>query len=177
MSIDSIIRQQNVVPKPFKHGDYFKVSLLVKKIMTSEEHEAYTKHIADSMSLVATHEITDYLVINHMAATRTPEGLYYSVDNPGTGDSIKDGSTVKVKYKGYFLDGKVFDPGNQPFDFVVGKQLVIPGWDIGMKLFKKGFKGRLFVPSAMAYGPQGDGNGFIPPNASLVFDIEILDVK
>jgi FKBP-type peptidyl-prolyl cis-trans isomerase len=177
ISIDTLIGRSGPLPKPFKHGDYFKVALNVKKIMTKEEFEAMAKHMNDSVMEARGHEITNYLTANHINAKQTTEGLYYAVESPGTGAVIKDGSKVKVKYKGYFLDGKVFDPGNQPFDFVVGQHQVIPGWDIGMKLFKKGGKGRLFVPSTLGYGNQGAGGGAIPPNANLAFDVEVLDVN
>ncbi len=89
-----------------------------------------------------------------------------------------DGKTLKVHYKGTFLDGKEFDSSysrNQPFEFKLGSKQVIQGWEIGTKGMKVGEKRILVVPPQMAYGEQGAGP--IPPNTPLKFEIELLDVK
>lgn len=89
-----------------------------------------------------------------------------------------EGKTLKVHYKGTFLDGKEFDSSygrNQPFEFKLGAKQVIQGWEIGTKGMKVGEKRILIVPPQMAYGEQGAGP--IPPNTPLRFEIELLDVK
>lgn len=89
-----------------------------------------------------------------------------------------DGKTIKVHYRGTFLDGKEFDSSysrNQPFEFKLGAKQVIQGWEIGTKGMKVGEKRILVVPPQMAYGEQGAGP--IPPNTPLKFEIELLDVK
>ena len=96
----------------------------------------------------------------------------------GTGDEAKDGNTVKVHYKGTFLDGKEFDSShsrNQPFEFKLGAKQVIEGWDIGVRGMKVGGKRILVVPPHMAYGEKGAG-GVIPPNTPLKFEVELLEV-
>ena len=96
----------------------------------------------------------------------------------GTGDEAKDGSLVKVHYKGTFLDGKEFDSShsrNQPFEFRLGTKQVIEGWDIGVRGMKVGGKRVLVVPPHMAYGDKGAG-GVIPPNTPLKFEVELLEV-
>lgn len=86
-------------------------------------------------------------------------------------------------YRGTFLDGKKFDgnmdsdsPNKQPLEFVIGQGGVIKGLEDGLKLFNKGGKGKVFIPAMLGYGPNGSAP-VIPPYASLVFDIEVLDVK
>jgi FKBP-type peptidyl-prolyl cis-trans isomerase len=99
--------------------------------------------------------------------------------NP-TGTPAVPGKTVSVRYTGELLDGTVFDAsakhGNEPFDFVLGEGKVIPGWDEGIALMRKGEKGVLLLPSALGYGPEGAGSD-IPPNAVLRFEVELLDVR
>lgn len=97
----------------------------------------------------------------------------------GTGAEAKVGDVVVVHYTGTLLDGKVFDssiPRGQPFEFRLGEGSVIAGWEEGLKGMKIGEKARLTIPSNMAYGSQGAG-GVIPPNAALVFEIELLGLK
>ncbi len=89
------------------------------------------------------------------------------------------GKTVSVHYKGQLADGTVFDSSynrNQPIDFALGQGQVIQGWDEGISLLKVGDKARFVIPSNLAYGSAGAG-GVIPPDATLVFDVELMDVK
>ncbi len=96
----------------------------------------------------------------------------------GTGSSAATGNIVTVNYTGMFMDGKVFDTsvGKQPFTFELGIGKVIPGWDQGILGMRIGGKRRLIIPPDLAYGQKGIP-GTIPPNAVLIFDIELLDVK
>jgi peptidylprolyl isomerase len=106
----------------------------------------------------------------------TASGLKYIVTKKGNGEKPKSGVTVKVNYTGKFTDGKVFDssiPRGTPFEFVVGAGRVIKGWDEAVLTMSKGEKRTLIIPPALAYGP--DGMGPIPPNSTLIFDVELLD--
>lgn len=97
----------------------------------------------------------------------------------GTGAEAVVGSIVSVHYTGALTDGTVFDssiPRGTPFEFRLGEGSVIAGWEEGVKGMKVGEKRRLVIPSNMGYGSQGAG-GVIPPNATLIFDIELLGVK
>ncbi|MEO7801911.1 MAG: FKBP-type peptidyl-prolyl cis-trans isomerase [Ginsengibacter sp.] len=127
--------------------------------------------------------LTQRLTKDGVTSTKTTKGVYVEITNPGTGESIDSGKAVTVNYKGMTLDGKIFDQsydsaGNptKPYTFVVGQRGSIEGMDDGVRLFKKGGSGRLFIPSGLGYGPRGAG-GDIGPNAPLIFDITVTDVS
>ncbi|WP_053972520.1 peptidylprolyl isomerase [Mangrovimonas sp. ST2L15] len=110
---------------------------------------------------------------------RTDSGLRYQILQEGSGKAAQKGQTVSVHYKGQLADGTVFDSSykrNAPIDFPLGVGQVIPGWDEGIGLLKVGDKARLVIPSDLGYGARGAG-GVIPPHATLVFDVELVDVK
>ena len=109
----------------------------------------------------------------------TPSGLRYQILQKGSGSKAEKGQTVSVHYKGQLLDGTVFDSSykrNQPLEFPVGIGQVIPGWDEGICLLNVGDKARLVIPSDLGYGSRGAG-GVIPPDATLIFDVELMDAK
>ncbi|PTM08091.1 MAG: peptidylprolyl isomerase [Bacteroidetes bacterium] len=109
----------------------------------------------------------------------TDTGLRYQIIQKGTGVKAEKGKTVSVHYKGQLPDGTVFDSSykrNQPIDFPLGMGQVIAGWDEGISLLHVGDKARFVIPSNLGYGTQGAG-GVIPPDATLVFDVELMDVK
>lgn len=127
--------------------------------------------------------ITKYLADNKITnAQKQPSGLYYvpGTSNPN-GALASAGKTASVLYTGRFVTGSgaIFDAssqhGNTPYDFVVGKGQVIKGWDEGIALMRKGEKGQLLIPSALAYGSTG--SSAIPANTVLRFDVEVADVK
>lgn len=111
--------------------------------------------------------------------SKTPSGLRYQIIQNGNGPKAEKGKQISVHYKGQLADGQVFDSSYQrkePIDFTVGIGQVIKGWDEGLQLLSVGDKARLVIPSDLAYGSQGAG-GVIPPDATLIFDVELMDVK
>jgi len=110
---------------------------------------------------------------------KTESGLRYQIIQKGSGAKASQGKNISVHYKGQLADGRVFDSSyerKQPIDFQVGVGQVIKGWDEGLQLLQVGDKARLVIPSHLAYGSQGAG-GVIPPDATLIFDVELMDVK
>ncbi len=108
---------------------------------------------------------------------KTDSGLRYQILQEGSGLKAEKGKTVSVHYKGQLSDGTVFDSSykrNEPIDFPLGVGQVIKGWDEGIQLLKVGDKARLVIPSSLGYGAQGAG-GVIPPNATLIFDVELME--
>lgn len=109
----------------------------------------------------------------------TPSGLTYYIVKQGSGTKAETGKNVSVHYSGYLEDGKMFDSSverGQPFNFELGKGRVIKGWDEGIALLNIGSKARFIIPPDLAYGASGFSN-IIPPDATLIFDVELLDVK
>jgi FKBP-type peptidyl-prolyl cis-trans isomerase FkpA len=110
---------------------------------------------------------------------KTDSGLQYWDIKAGTGDVATEGSKVKVHYTGWFTDGKKFDSSvdaRQPYEFTLGKGEVIKGWDEGVTGMKVGGRRQLRIPPELAYGETGYKK-IIPPNATLIFDVQLLSVK
>lgn len=110
---------------------------------------------------------------------KTPSGLEYTETEAGTGEPAVAGKTVSVHYTGKLTNGKVFDSSysrGEPITFALGTGRVIKGWEEGIALMKVGGKATLTIPPELGYGERGAG-GVIPPNATLVFDVELVSVK
>ncbi len=105
-------------------------------------------------------------------------GLMYVIIKEGEGDFATDGNVVTVHYSGFLEDGTKFDSSverDESFSFVIGNKEVIPGWDEGIRFLKKGGKARFVIPPSLGYGDISAGK--IPPNSTLIFDVELLDIK
>ena len=112
-------------------------------------------------------------------STVTDSGLEIIVTEAGDGPKPEPGNVVVVNYTGMLEDGTVFDssiPRGEPISFPLGQGRVIPGWDEGIALLNQGSKAQLIIPPDLAYGAQGAG-GVIPPNATLIFDVELVDIR
>jgi peptidylprolyl isomerase len=112
-------------------------------------------------------------------AITTESGLTYIITKHGDGEAIKSGDNVIVNYTGLLTNGAMFDSSltrNEPFSFPVGAGMVIQGWDEGLANLRIGDHATLIIPPAIGYGASGAG-GIIPPNATLIFIIEVLGVK
>lgn len=136
--------------------------------------------------------IKDFLAENSIEAEKTESGLYYMVTKETSGEKPESGDTVKVNYVGKLIDGTVFDTSYEdvakeagvyneqreyvPLEFPIGKRRVISGWDEGIMLLNEGSEATLYIPSTLGYGPRGSG-AVIPPNSTLIFDVELVEVK
>lgn len=123
-------------------------------------------------------DATDLMSEETQNTVTTPSGLQYIDTEEGTGATPEAGQTVYVHYTGLLTDGTKFDSSldrNRPFSFRLGAGQVIRGWDEGISTMKVGGKRRLIIPPELGYGARGAG-GVIPPNATLIFDVELLRI-
>ncbi len=117
--------------------------------------------------------IQQYIIDHNLTAIEAEDGLYYTEDVIGTGVSPNINNRITLHYKGYFTDGRQFDATTtNPVTFPLSN--LIKGWQYGLQHFKKGGKGKLLVPSHLGYGTNPPAG--IPPNAVLIFDIDLIDV-
>jgi len=190
-------------PPFMKEADIVKVKLGAFEIMDQAAIEAFfnstmeaedKKRAERAVGMVAEEgkTIEAYIQEKGLTASKTESGLYYVIEQEGTGEATTPGTTMYVNYAGYLLDGTLFDTSmadvakaNNIFDAArpyealpvnVGMGQVIPGWDEGLMLLKKGSKGKFIIPSPLGYGENGAG-AMIPPNSILVFDVEVTDVQ
>ncbi|MBN2891765.1 MAG: FKBP-type peptidyl-prolyl cis-trans isomerase [Bacteroidales bacterium] len=123
--------------------------------------------------------IEQYLKENKIKVKPQESGLYYIETEEGTGEQAEKGDNVVVHYSGRLLDGTKFDASydrGEPFEFLLGAGRVIKGWDEGIALMKVGGKATLIIPSNLGYGSRAVG-GVIPANSTLIFDVELIEVK
>jgi FKBP-type peptidyl-prolyl cis-trans isomerase len=191
-------------PPFMKEDDLVKVRLGAFEIMNEEAIQAYFEKVmaaedgkkaekAKERILEEDKIIQDYIKEKGLTAKKTESGLYYVIEEEGTGEAVSPGTTMLVNYAGYLIDGKLFDtsieslakeqgifnesrPGYEPLKVDVGMGQVIPGWDEGLLLLKKGSKGKFIIPSPLGYGENAMGD-MIPANSILVFDVDVAEVQ
>jgi len=185
VSADSFYLKTQRAPQlpPFlKPGDMLKVEIKMVEIKTKKELEENQKQQEAEMAKMAEQEkpqIAQYVANNKITTTPTASGLFYTETKKGKGALVKAGNEVTVNYTGKLLNGQEFDSSvgkPEPFKFIVGQGMVIPGWDEALQLMAKGGKATLLIPSNLAYGARGAG-GVIPPFAPLAFEIELVDIN
>lgn len=133
-----------------------------------------TTHYALTQPQIEDSIIQKYIADSNLLAQAGIDGLYYVIENQGSGNSPDSTSKVTVVYKGYFIDGFVFDESFEPISFYLSS--LILGWQQGLTYFKEGAKGTLIIPSHLAYGGTGISPN-IPPNTILIFDISLIEVE
>jgi len=183
------------LPPFIKPGSQLTFFINMEKVQTKAEAEAdYEKMMTEQMEKAKVEaekqikvddaKIQAYIKENNLQnVKKTESGVYYIVTKEGKGPQAKAGNNVAVHYKGTFLDGKEFDgsrtnpmAGGKPFEFTLGQQMVIKGWDDAIVNLKEGSEAILLIPSPLAYGAQ-DRGADMPANSILRFDIELVDVK
>ena len=184
MSADSLQRKSGQLPPYIKKTDKLTLTIRVIDVMKSEEdirNDQTTDVEKKKSGEIAA--IEKYLAEKNIKAEKTPKGVFVVVEEKGQAPYADSGKAVKVMYDGTTFSGVKFDSNRdtafghaQPYSFIVGQRGAIEGWDDGMRLFGKGGKGKLYIPSMLAYGPN------VPPNAkfkafeNLIFDVEVVDV-
>ena len=183
------------LPPFIKPGSQLTFFINMEKVQSKAEAEAdYEKMMKEQMEKARVNaekqiktddaKIQSYIKSNNLQnVKKTASGVYYVVTKEGKGPQAKAGNQVAVHYKGTFLDGKEFDgsrsnpmAGGKPFEFTLGQQMVIKGWDDAIVQLKEGSEAILLIPSPLAYGDQDRGPD-MPANSILRFDIELVDVK
>lgn len=194
ISVDTLKKMNPSIPPFAKNGAYFGYRFKILDVITDPAQADAMKRETmeklrrmDSISVIKQQGIDDkilgdYLAKNNIKATKTAKGTYVEIQDPGTGLQVENGKAITVDYKGMTLAGKVFDQSYdssgksvKPYTFMVGERGAIEGWPDGLVYFKKGGKGRLFIPSHLAYGSRGAGPD-IPANTPLMFEVSVLDV-
>lgn len=186
VSIDSLKKVLKDQPMPpfAKKGDYFIYEIKMVSVRTKEEAEKAAAAKKTEQNAVDDKSLQTYFADNKISPSKTQGGVYYTIATPGTGDNIADGKKVSLRYTGKLLDGTAFDSNvdpkfghaDQPFTIEIGTHSVIPGMEDAIHMFKNGAKGVMYIPSALAYGPQSPSPA-IPANSVMVFEIEVTDVK
>lgn len=168
------------MPSEFSVNDIMKFNIRLNDFYPESEFALkkieYMKNTFAEETVAAENELNKYLSDNKIDAKQTSTGLYYKKIQDGDGECPQVGQMVKVHYTGKLLDGSVFDSSvdrGEAFQFVVGIGKVIPGWDEGLQLMSRGEKGVLYIPYYLAYGDGGSGT--IPPFATLIFEVELID--
>lgn len=197
-STDSLIKKGQGAPF-MKKGDfvyqYYKVLNAYSteaeaekaRAAASVKAEAIAKKKSEGQLVKDDKMLKDYFAKNNVQAVKTPQGSYVQILQPGTGPMLDTTMIAKINYTGKTLEGKMFDSNTDPSkghldpltvnltnDMSLGGGVII-GMTDGLKMFNKGAKGKIFIPSSLGYGAVGAG-GDIAPNTNLIFDVEILDV-
>ena len=179
----NVIEGQEVV-SAIEQGDSM---LNVEIIRTGEKAESFDAakiftaqlEVIKNEELIKTEKLQKEIEKLAEGATSTPSGLKYIIITQGDGEKPAKEDMVSVHYTGYLMDGTKFDSSvdrNAPIEFNLGVGKVIKGWDEGISLLNVGTKAKFIIPPELAYGSRGAG-GVIPPNATLIFEVELLGIK
>ena len=173
-----VTTKRGALPKSFRQDDMLKFFVKVKDVLTLGNYQSKLEEKSHSSAKMEESLLKRYLLHGNVKVEPTADGLYYVEREKGTGEKPQAGDKVTVNYTGTFIDGKPFDSSlerGEPFSFRFGVGEVIPGWDEGIAMMRKGGKAQLIIPSNLAYGSQGKGP--IPPYSTLIFDIELVDIQ
>jgi FKBP-type peptidyl-prolyl cis-trans isomerase len=187
--------------KPGGKMQYFikLVSIKSKEQVQKEQNDAIMKQIkeqevkqkaaAAKQLIVEDKTLKNYFASHHLSPVKTSSGLYYSINKEGDGEQVMPGDTLIVNYTGTLMNGTKFDSNEDtafhnvfPYQFVVGRGMVIRGWDEGFTFLKTGSRATFYIPSPLAYGPQSRPGSpanpkGIPPNSILFFDVQLINCK
>ena len=178
-----VIKGQNVVDS-IEQNDIIEKLSIIKKGNEAKMFNApkvISNYFEEKEKIIEKRRYEEEELIKNIVEemTKTSSGLWYKIIKNSIKPKPKNGEMVKVHYTGMLLNGEVFDSSysrNMPIEFVLGSGRVIKGWDEGISLIPIGASAKLVIPSDLAYGERGAG-GVIPPNSTLIFEIEVIDSK
>ncbi len=166
------------LPDTLAETDVVNVTLSIIDQMDQGEYQTYARELESKRNASYFEEesriLAQYIDDNNLEVQTTASGLMYQIHEEGTGPKPEVNQLVNVKYRGTTLDGNEFDAGT--YEFPLGQGVVIGGWDEGIALLNKGTKATIYVPSKLGYGSRGAGRD-IAPYSSLIFEVELLDIK
>jgi FKBP-type peptidyl-prolyl cis-trans isomerase FkpA len=180
INADSLFQKTFQVERPafITAGSMLTFNIKVEKVRSKDQMEEEMKAAQEKEITAEKANIDKYVADNKLVTNTTPSGLQYVIHKEGNGQKAAQGDIVVVHYEGRLLNGNKFDSSfdrKQPLEFTVGRGEVIKGWDEAFMLLSKGAKATLILPFSIAYGPGSSGP--IPPYATLVFDVELVDIK
>jgi FKBP-type peptidyl-prolyl cis-trans isomerase FkpA len=170
------------LPLFLRPGDFIKMDVKLNRILNKEE---YNKKLSEYENLENDRDIEEQRKLNVFLDTNQAHfsffnGIYYQNLSQGTGESAKNGDVVRVNYKGYFLDGRLFESTydrGQPLEFKLGEQeQVLKGIEKAISLMNEGSKTKFIIPSHLAFGESGSSTGIVPPYSTLIYEIELLNI-
>lgn len=168
------------VPSFCQYDSLIKIDIKLLEINTAAEYEEIQSkvHHVDDKELEELEKIDAYLKKNNLPSQPDENGIYWINYQETCEQDVEYGKTIKIKYEGSFLDGRKIDILSKPMEFMYGSpDQIIKGLNIVIGAMKKGENAKIIVPSRLAFGEKGSANGTIPPYSSLVYNIEIIDIK
>lgn len=174
--VDSMARGGELPPY-FKKGDKLDYYVKIESVKSVTEFQDEQAKADSKQGEIDQKLIEEFVAANKLQTQKTETGIHYIIEKKGNGKHPVASDKVKVHYKGTLLDGTTFDSSydkGEPVEFPLAQ--VIPGWIEGIPLLEVGGKGKLIIPSSLAYGKNAPPNSPIKPNSILVFDIELLDI-
>jgi FKBP-type peptidyl-prolyl cis-trans isomerase len=177
-----ISKQGQTIKRP-KTGSKLRFDVSLLRVQPFKEAEMEIAVEESKQEQAEKKALENYLKEKNIQAEKQPEGYYILKKSSGKGEKVKLNERVSVNYRGYFLNGVIFDSNEgsgKPYQFIAGNDEVIKGWDMAVQQLREGDKVMLIIPSALGYGREGIKRGnsmkyFVPPYSTLIFDFEVVD--
>lgn len=171
------------IPYYLKHQKRIKINVKVLEVQSDADYQVEKKQFlkwAEDLNKTEKALINDFLNEQRINISPTPGGMYFVLTKSGTGKNAVSGDLVKIHYEGRFIDGRYFDStkkNNEPVEFILGQEfIVIKGIEEAVKMMKEGDKALIILPSDLAFGEKGAGEGIVPPFTAIIYEVELLKV-